>query len=183
MGIGVAVVVFFALGTALSARGSDESEGAKAFRDVAAVLLSPRCMNCHPSGEAPLQTDQSRPHAMNVTRASVEAGLACSTCHQEKNSEAVGVAGGPPGAPHWGLPPRDMPLIFQGLSVSALCANLKNPDKNGHRNLEAILEHVSRDPLVLWAWAPGGKRTVPPLTHERFVAAAATWVASGGACP
>ena len=90
--------------------------GTKAFMDVARVLQSPRCMNCHPSGDAPLQGDRPRPHAMNITRASAELGLACSTCHQERNSEAVGVRGGPPGAPRWGLPAKEMPLVFQGIT-------------------------------------------------------------------
>jgi hypothetical protein len=157
--------------------------GKAAFEKVARVLQSPRCMNCHPSGDRPLQTDKSRPHAMNISRASVAAGLPCSTCHQEKNSEEVGVPGGPPGAPHWGLPAADMPLVFQGRSAHDLCEQLKDPARNGHRSFEQLLEHVTSDPLVLWGWNPGGKRTVPPLTHAEFVAAFATWVESDGACP
>src|SRR5262245_6431086 len=84
-----------------SAEGAPESAeaGKRAFAEVASVLQSPRCMNCHPIGDAPLQSDKSRPHAMNITRASEAAGMPCSTCHQDRNSEAVGVAGGPPGAP------------------------------------------------------------------------------------
>ena len=30
------------------------------------VLQHPRCMNCHPLGDAPLQGDASAPHAQNV---------------------------------------------------------------------------------------------------------------------
>ena len=30
------------------------------FMEIAQVLQSPRCMNCHPAGDAPLQTDESR---------------------------------------------------------------------------------------------------------------------------
>ena len=37
--------------------------------------------------------------------------------------------------------------------------------------------------LVLWGWAPGGSRTVPPMTHEAFVNAWKTWASSGAACP
>jgi hypothetical protein len=157
--------------------------GRKAFLDVAKVLQSPRCMNCHPVGDAPLQGDRNRPHAMNITRASVEAGLPCNTCHQEKNSEALGIKGGPPGAPRWSLPPKETPMVFQAKSPKELCEQLKDPTKNGKKDLAALLDHVDHDPLVLWGWAPGGKRTPPPLTHEAFVEAFKTWTASGAACP
>src|SRR6201996_7971632 len=39
-----------------------------AFMSVYKVLMSPRCMNCHPSGDAPLQGDDSHIHTMNVKR-------------------------------------------------------------------------------------------------------------------
>jgi hypothetical protein len=156
--------------------------GKAAFVDVARVLQSPRCMNCHPAGDAPLQTDHAQRHAMNVTRMSVDAGMLCTTCHQDRNSEAVGVFGGPPGAPDWKLPADDMPLVFQGKSVTALCEQMKNPDTNGHKDFAALLAHLDT-PLVLWGWNPGGKRTIPPLSHAQFVAAFKTWIASDGACP
>src|SRR5688572_3781658 len=76
---------------ARSAEDSAEIVAAKrAFGEVARVLGSPRCRNCHPVGDRPLQTDLGRPHRMNISRRSVEAGLACSACHQERNSEALG---------------------------------------------------------------------------------------------
>ena len=157
--------------------------GQRAFVQVASVLQSPRCRNCHPAGDAPLQTDAGRPHAMNISRKSVEAGLPCSTCHQERNADALGIPGGPPGAPKWNLPPKETPMVFEGLTVHALCEQLKDPARNGKRTLAALHEHIAHDELVLWGWSPGGKRTLPPLTHEQFVAAFTTWVASSGACP
>ncbi len=158
-------------------------DGAKAFVDVARVLQSPRCMNCHPAGDAPLQTDESLPHKMNITRTSEESGLACNACHQEQNSEAIGVPGGPPGAPNWHLPPRETPMVFQGRSVAALCAQLKDPAQNGGKSLQDLLHHVRVDALVLWGWTPGGTRTSPPMSHPDFVAAFRRWVDSAGACP
>lgn len=157
--------------------------GRRAFRQVARVLQSPRCMNCHPDGDRPLQTDESRPHTMNISRRSLENGLKCATCHRDRNSEAYGVEDGPPGAPHWGLPPEDTPMIFEGRSVPELCRQLKDPRETGGKDLAALLEHVRHDPLVLWGWEPGGDRSLPPLSHEDFVAAFATWVDSRGACP
>ncbi|MBX3220635.1 MAG: hypothetical protein KF795_08960 [Labilithrix sp.] len=173
------------LATTLAAGDSSVTaeEGQKAFVTVARVLQSPRCMNCHPAGDAPLQTDRSRPHTMNIRRASVAAGLSCQACHRERNSEAIGVSGGPPGAPSWGLPPEETPMVFQGRSLPALCAQLKDPEQNGHRSLDDLLEHVGHDPLVLWGWQPGGNRSRPPVSHDAFVGAFRAWVRSGGACP
>ena len=42
----------------------DSARSVHAFKKVYAVLQSPRCMNCHPSGDIPLQGDDSRLHAM-----------------------------------------------------------------------------------------------------------------------
>jgi hypothetical protein len=169
------------------ARGGDAApsreEGARAFVEVHAVLLSPRCKNCHPVGDRPLQTDAGRPHAMNVSRKSVEAGLECAACHQERNAEALGIPGGPPGAPHWGLPPADAPMVFEGKSPRELCEQLNDPKQTNGKDLAALLHHVSEDALVKWGWDPGGNRTRPPLSHEAFVEAFRTWVESGGACP
>ena len=166
----------------LAKTASDEA-GARAFLQVAEVLQSPRCMNCHPNGDRPLQTDESTPHKMNVSRKSEAAGLKCATCHREQNSEALGVKGGPPGAPNWHLPPADTPMIFQGRSPAELCVQLKDPDQNGGKTLDELLHHVTEDPLVLWGWNPGGDRTKPPLTHAEFVRHFEVWVASDGACP
>jgi hypothetical protein len=157
--------------------------GQRAFVEVARVLQSPRCRNCHPAGDAPLQTDAGVPHAMNISRASNAAGLPCATCHQTRNAEDIGIPDGPPGAPHWGLPPAATPMVFEGRTVTALCEQLKDPARNGDRTLAELLEHVTSDALVLWGWKPGRKRTVPPLTHAAFVAAFTTWVDAGGACP
>ena len=156
-------------------------QGISAFQDVYEVLQHPRCLNCHPSGDAPLQTDKSIPHAMNITRASTDAGLECATCHQTKNSEAYGVDGGPPGAPNWHLPEKEMPLIFEGRSVVELCLQLKDPVRNGHKTLDQLYLHVAHDPLVLWGGTLGIEQTA--LSHDKFARQFKTWVDAGAPCP
>lgn len=152
------------------------------FSEIAAVLQSPRCSNCHPAGDAPLQTDQSSPHAMNITRLSAASGLECEACHQETNVGHI------PGAPHWGLPPVDTPMVFEGRQPDALCRALRDPSQNGGRSLADLLAHVREDPLVLWGWDPGlapggsGNRSVPPLSHAQFVEVFAAWVAAEAPC-
>src|SRR5207302_4875949 len=107
-----------------TARADDDriAAGKRAFLEVARVLQSPRCMNCHPSDDRPRVGDDSRPHPQNISRKSVAAGVPCSTCHQNRNSEAIGVDGGPPGAPRWGLAPAEM--VFQGRTPTQLCEQL-----------------------------------------------------------
>lgn len=179
----VGVVIASALATANAPSSDAVAAGKRAFVDVARVLQSPRCRNCHPAGNAPLQTDAGAPHAMNISRATVAAGVPCASCHQERNSETLHIAGGPPGAPRWGMPPADTPMVFEGKTVTELCMQLKDPARNGHRSFPMLLDHVSHDPLVLWGWNPGGKRTPPPLAHDKFVAAFTLWAFADGACP
>jgi hypothetical protein len=160
---------------------AEELEAARlAFDDVARVLLSPRCRNCHPAGDAPLHGDAGTPHAMNISRRSIEAGLACTACHRVSNSA---IPGAPPGAPNWHLPGRDTPMVFEGHTPASLCRQLKDPAATGGRNLDDLVEHVHRDPFVLWGWQPGPGRSTPPITHAEFVAATAKWAAAGGPCP
>lgn len=157
--------------------------GKAAFVEVAQVLQSPRCQNCHTAGDRPLQGDAGRAHAQNISRRSIAAGVPCTTCHQARNADAIGVEHGPPGAPGWNLPPAETPMVFQGKTVSELCAQLKDPARNGGRGPAQLLEHVTSDPLVRWGWAPGAGRSLPPLSHDQFVAAFRAWIAGGTACP
>lgn len=157
--------------------------GKASFVEVARVLQSPRCVNCHPDGDRPLQGDAGRAHAQNISRRTVAAGVPCSTCHQARNADALGVEHGPPGAPGWNLPPAEHPMVFQGRTPTRLCEQLKDPAQNGGRSLAQLLDHVTRDDLVLWGWAPGKGRSLPPLPHDRFVAAFQAWVDGGAACP
>ena len=79
---------------------SDPERSIAAFRDVAAVLQSSRCMNCHVIGDRPRQGEDRHIHAQNVMRGRDGKGLPglmCSNCHQDRNQES---AGGPPGALH-----------------------------------------------------------------------------------
>ncbi len=150
------------------------------FMTVYAVLESPRCMNCHPSGDAPLQFDTSVPHGQNITRRSVDNGLTCATCHRDKNSA---LPHQPPGAPSWNLPPAATPMVFQGRTPKQLCLQLKDPAQTKGRDLPALLDHVATDPLVAWGWDPGPGRTPVPVPRAEVVAAMQRWVAAGAPCP
>ena len=166
-----------------SAQADDAADSRAAFQKVYTVLMSPRCLNCHPKGDRPLQGDDSHVHAQNVKRGVDGKGLfalRCDSCHQLANLEGAHL---PPGNPSWHLPAKDMPLVFQGKSPKELAEQLKDESRNGHKTLEQLYTHVAEDRLVLWGWDPGNGRTLPPLSHDDFAKAFRTWIDKGAAVP
>jgi hypothetical protein len=162
------------------APGAAAEAGLRDYAEVYRVLLSPRCRNCHPAGQSPLQGDAGRPHAQNISRTSFTSGLKCTACHRQGNSPQPGA---PPGAPSWHMPPANLPMVFEGRSPAQLCAQLKDRAQTGGRRPADLIKHVEHDPFVLWAWQPGPGRQPPPLTHAEFVARVKGWVAAGAPCP
>lgn len=156
------------------------AQATHSFTPIQQVLQHPRCMNCHPAGDAPLQTDLSRPHKQNIKRVFSQLGGSCQTCHQDTTMPGDNM---PPGAPHWSMPPAATPMTFQGKSPTQLCLDVKDLSKNGNRSLSDLRHHVEHDPLVVWAFNPGQGRTSPPLTHAAFLAAVDAWIAQGAPCP
>lgn len=180
LALGVLVMVPFA-GSA-RAQAADDA-GIRAFRDVVTVMMSPRCANCHVPGVAPLQGDDGHEHIMSIKRGPDGRGTAaarCRACHQAANTAAPH---GPPGVADWRLPPPETRMAWHDLPAATLCRNLKTPALTGGRSLPQLVEHVRTDPLVRWAWAPGMGRTLPPLSHDAFVAAFTAWVEAGAPCP
>ena len=160
----------------------DTQKSVLAFRAVASVLTSPRCLNCHVPGDGPLQGDDNHPHAMNVKRGADGKGAAalrCFACHQTQNAKFLH---GPPGAADWQLPPPQTPMAWKGLSIGDLCRTLKDPSKNGNRSVHDLIPHMETS-LVLWAWNPGPGRTSPPLSHDEFVSRLKEWIDTGADCP
>jgi hypothetical protein len=155
----------------------------KAFLAAYKVLMSPRCMNCHPSGDIPLQGDDSHLHTQGVKRGMDGKGvyaLKCSNCHQPQNTPGLHM---PPGNPKWHLPPASMKMVFQGKSPKELAAQLKDPKKNGNKTLAQLIDHVTNDKLVLGGWNPGDGRTLPPLSHAEFAKNFKAWIDKGAYLP
>jgi cytochrome c5 len=169
--------------SAAAAIPADSAKAEAAFLRAWTVFISPRCMNCHPSGDAPLQGDDSHVHIQDVKRGPTGQGLygmKCHTCHQDASLPGDNM---PPGNPKWSLPPVHMKMVIQGETPGQFCRQLKNPSLNGGRTMAQILEHVSKDGLVGWGWNPGDGRALPPLTRPEFVAAMQEWADNGAACP
>lgn len=160
----------------------DSIASVKAFADVYKVLLSPRCMNCHPSGDVPLQGDDSHLHSMLPQRGKDGKGvyaMKCTNCHQPTNLDG---AAKPPGAANWHLPPSNMKMVFQGRTANQLAKQLVNPKTNGNKTLQQLKAHAD-DGLVLAGWKMGEGRTPPPLTHAEFKRAWITWIDKGAYAP
>jgi hypothetical protein len=43
----------------------------------------------------------------------------------------------------------------QGKTLAEICAQIKDPARNGGRSLEELVHHIGTDTLVGWAWAAG----------------------------
>jgi len=159
---------------------------AAAFETVRAVLQSPRCVNCHPRGDAPLQGDDGHAHLQFVQRGPEGrgvTGLSCTTCHARANPPESYGAHMPPGvSTEWRLPSPEHKMVFAGLDSGSLCEQLKDPKRNGGKTLAELDHHVSADPLVLWGWSPGFGRKPVPIPHQEFVRAFRTWAAAGAPC-
>src|SRR5262249_28378499 len=127
-------------------------DAARAFDDIATVLSSPRCANCHIVGDAPLQGEDGHPHAMRVRRAADGRGtpaMRCANCHQDAS---LVTPHAPPGAPDWHLPPAATPMAWKDLEPGDQCRMLTDPKRNGNRTLSDLLEHLARDPIVNASW-------------------------------
>ena len=150
------------------------------FQEAGKVLQHPRCLNCHPVNDRPTQTDRVEPHRPWVVRG-VDGrgapGLPCSACHHAANFDAAEV----PGSTAWRLAPASMG--WQGRSLGAICTQIKDPARNGGKDMAALLDHISGDSLVGWAWRPGGRRTPAPGTQAEFGALMRGWAANGAVCP
>ena len=150
------------------------------FTEIGKVLQHPRCVNCHPATERPRQSDAKRLHQPMVVRGKDghgAPGLACTTCHGKQNFDPAGV----PGDGHWALAPASM--AWEGKTLGQICEQLKDQNRNGSRDLAAIVKHVTSDTLVLWGWNPGKGRQPVPGTNAQFGELMQAWVDSGAACP
>ncbi|MGE0211787.1 MAG: Isoquinoline 1-oxidoreductase subunit [Parvibaculaceae bacterium] len=150
------------------------------FEEAGKVLLHPRCVNCHPAGDRPMQTDAMRPHQPPVVRGEANMGapgMLCTTCHHEANFDPAGV----PGHPQWHLAPIEM--AWEGKSLGEICAQIKDPARNGGKDMDALVHHMAEDSLVGWGWNPGKGRTPAPGTQKEFGALIKAWAETGAVCP
>lgn len=162
-----------------------EARAIALFEEMGKVLTHPRCVNCHPAGDRPLQGDDGKGHQPPVVRGPNDfgaVGMRCSTCHGPENvAYYTGEPGSIPGHDPWHLAPREM--AWEGKSLAEICVQISDPARNGGRDLEALHEHNAEDGLVGWGWEPGEGRVPAPGSQELFGQLTRAWIDNGAACP
>jgi hypothetical protein len=165
---------------------NQEDRSRAIFTEIGKVLTNPRCMNCHPAGDHPLQGVEHREHAPPVWRGESGAGVpgaSCAMCHTEINFTLHEAARyqSIPGNPRWQLAPLSM--SWEGKTLGEICRQLKDKDRNGGRDLAALQEHVAKDDQVAWGWNPGQGREPAPGNQQLAGALVQAWIDSGAHCP
>lgn len=164
---------------------STSAESIALYMQMHAVLSHPRCVNCHPRDDIPKQGLDQHAHNPPMTRGPNDhgpLGLSCAACHTDANYDPGRV----PGAPNWHLAPAAM--AWEGKSAGELCRAITDRSKNGNRDLQATVKHLTEDKLVAWGWEPGidvyGKPREPvPVPKAEFNRIVRAWAKAGGACP
>lgn len=164
---------------------ADRTERSRAiFAEIGKVLTHPRCMNCHPAGDQPLQGAEHRVHFPPTRRAGPDVFAdGCGTCHTDRNVTLQVTASfqSIPGHPRWDLAPASM--AWEKKPLGEICRQLKDKARNGGRDLALLQEHVAKDDLVAWGWQPGKGREPAPGSQELTGRLVQAWIDSGAECP
>ncbi len=177
---------FLAISVSNLGFAQDDQEGLVYWQKLYEVFSHPRCANCHvPEDNLPRWSGPSygetRVHGMNINAGISRIGadsIICSTCHAKTNSDEPH---GPPGSALWMLAPVQM--VWWEQSAKQICEQIKDPMRNGGRDLDAIAQHIRHDELVHWGWDPGPGREPAPYSAEEAADFVALWAAAGAPCP
>lgn len=156
----------------------DQQRSVAIYAEMSKVLTHPRCTNCHPVGESPLQGDESLPHQPLVVRGEDghgAPGMKCQTCHGPENFQNM------PGDPHWHLAPVEMAWV--GKTPGEICEQIKDPERNGGKSMAEIVDHMKNDSLVAWGWNPPKQLEPVPGSQALFGQLTEAWVDAGAHCP
>jgi hypothetical protein len=153
------------------------------FQEAGKVIMDPRCQNCHPKNDRPLQNSNMQPHQPLVLRGPDgfgAVGMRCTTCHGSQNFDATPTSS-VPGSKTWHLAPKEMAWV--GSSLGQICTQLKDTRRNGGKSLQQIVDHMAHDELVGWGWSPGAGRRPVAGTQAEFGALMQAWADAGAHCP
>jgi len=165
------------------------ADGLAAWKRIEAVVTHPRCANCHVDARAiPVWTlpgePKSRAHGMNIHGGESRIG-AGSTCHMTSTQPNDPAPSPPHAGIAWELAPVE--FIWVGKTGTEICAQMKDPKRNGGRDAVGLLEHLRHDAsqsgFIPRGWTPGAGRATPPGTFEDHVKDMAMWGAAGQPCP
>ena len=164
--------------------------GLAAWQRIYAVASHPRCVNCHaivPMWSGP-SYGRTRPHAMKIDAGESRIGaesVPCKSCHVTSNR--------PDRVPH--APPRIgidwqlAPVAFTWFDRDspAICAQLRDPARNGGRDGPGLVAHVVADievrAFIAWSFEPGAGREPAPGSLREHLDDMRIWTAAGMPCP
>lgn len=170
----------------------DREAGLKAWDRIHQVLSHPRCSNCHVDERniplwSTLDGEGTRPHGMNVVAGDSRIGaelILCSTCHvvSTRPNDV------PHAAPHigvdWQLAPVE--FVWAGKTSQEICEQVRDPERNGGRDLEGLVEHITHDAelqaFITWGFDPGGGREAAPFGMQAHLDDFIEWGAAGMPC-
>lgn len=87
---------------AFKSLSDDKTRSLAAFQEAGKVLTHPRCVNCHPKGDSPLQGEAMEKHQPPVRRGVDNfgaVGMRCTACHMKRNVDYAEVPGHPARTP------------------------------------------------------------------------------------
>ena len=125
----------------------------------------------------------TRPHGMNIIAGESRIGMEtvlCSTCHVYREGLNDVPHAAPQVAATWMLPPVEAEWF--GKSSAEICAQLRDPDRNGGRDYLDLASHLDHDVILHWAWNPGGGREPAPYSLQEHVNDILAWGVSGYPC-
>lgn len=138
-----------------------EAEGLAAWDRIHEVARHPRCANCHTGpSDRPMWSGPSygetRPHGMNIRAGESRIGaehLPCQACHTTTTEDRDDANATPHAAPRvamsWQLAPVE--AHWFGRSSVEICEQLRDPERNGGRDMMALAEHLGHDLILHWA--------------------------------
>ena len=146
-------------------------DGLAAWDTIHTVLTHPRCLNCHVGADnVPLWGTTQAPDtihgmAINAGDSRIGAGtMSCNACHQTSTRPNTV----PNAAPQTGMDWQLAPVEFQWTNRSSaeICAQMRNPDRNGGRDAAGLIEHILHDAeligFITWSFDPGAGRDPAP---------------------
>jgi hypothetical protein len=104
----------------------------------------------------------------------------CRACHVTSGRENTV----PHAAPHileaWRLPPIE--LGWLGMGSAALCAQLRDPERNDGNDIAGLIDHLQNSPFVAWGFEPGGGRSAPVGNITVLARDVLVWGDAGAPC-
>jgi hypothetical protein len=139
----------------IPAEGSVSSEaGLEAWTRIHQVASHPRCSNCHVgSDHRPMWSGPSYGRTHAAPRVAAD----------------------------WRLPPVE--AAWFGRTSEEICAQLRDPERNGGRDFIELADHLGHDVILHWAWTPGGGREPAPYSLQEHVNDILDWGVAGFPCP